>query len=43
MATVPSPDPQPDTGPIEQPQPIVPPVELPPMPGDIDQPAPMQA
>ncbi len=43
MATVPSPDPQPDTGPVEQPQPTVPPVELPSLPDDIDQPAPMQA
>ncbi len=43
MATVPSPEPQPDTGPIEQPQPSVPPVELPSLPDDIDQPAPMQA
>ena len=43
MATVPSPDPQPDTGPVEQPQPTVPPTELPPMPDDNDQPTPMQA
>ena len=42
MATVPQPDPMPDTGPIEQPQPTFPPSELPPLPDDIDQPAPMQ-
>jgi hypothetical protein len=41
MATVPSPDPEPDTGPIESPEPTHPPSELPPMPADIDQPAPM--
>ncbi len=38
MASVPSPDPEPDTGPIENPQPTVPPVELPLMPDDIDNP-----
>ncbi len=41
MATVPSPDPQPDTGPAETPQPTSPPSELPPMPADIDQPSPI--
>ena len=43
MATIPSPDPQPDTGPIEQPQPTMPPSELPPLPDDQDMPTPMQA
>jgi hypothetical protein len=39
MATVPPPDPQPDTGPIETPQPTTPPVELPPNPDDVDNPS----
>jgi hypothetical protein len=39
MSTMPPTEPQPDTGPIEQPQPIVPPAELPPMPDDVDNPA----
>ena len=38
MATVPAPEPEPDTGPIESPQPSVPPTELPPTPDDFDQP-----
>jgi hypothetical protein len=38
MAT--NPNPEPDTGPVEQPEPTVPPSELPPLPGDVDQPAP---
>ena len=39
MASVP--DPEPDYGPVETPEPTAPPTELPPMPGDIDQPAPV--
>jgi hypothetical protein len=39
MATIPPPDPEPDYGPIETPQPERPPNELPPMPGDVDRPA----
>jgi|GEM_PF-2517988 len=38
MATVPIPEP--DYGPVESPQPTVPPRELPPMPGDVDVPEP---
>jgi len=41
MATIPSPEPTPDTGPMETPQPTSPPSEMPPMPADIDQPAPI--
>jgi hypothetical protein len=39
MASIPTEEPMPDTGPIEGPEPTPMPVELPPMPGDIDQPA----
>jgi hypothetical protein len=39
MASIPPEEPMPDTGPIEGPEPTPMPVELPPMPGDIDQPA----
>jgi hypothetical protein len=38
MATIPPTQPEPDTGPIEQPQPTVPPAELPPLPDDVDDP-----
>jgi hypothetical protein len=43
MATNPPTEPQPDTGPVESPEPIDVPTELPPMPGDVDPPVPMQA
>ena len=39
MASIPSPTP--DYGPIDTPQPTEMPTELPPMPGDVDQPAPI--
>ncbi len=39
MASVPSPIP--DYGPVDSPQPSQAPTELPPMPDDFDQPAPM--
>jgi len=39
MATVPNPEP--DYGPVDSPQPTSPPSEMPPMPGDIDMPEPM--
>ena len=39
MASIPNPEP--DYGPVDSPQPTVPPSELPPMPGDIDMPEPM--
>lgn len=38
MATVPNPEP--DYGPVDSPQPTTPPSELPPMPGDVDVPEP---
>ncbi len=38
MATVPNPEP--DYGPVDSPQPTIPPSELPPMPGDVDVPEP---
>ncbi len=41
MATIPPIDPQPDTGPVESPEPTVPPSELPPIPDDVDRPAAM--
>lgn len=34
-------NPEPDTGPTENPQPAIPPAEMPPMPGDVDRPAPV--
>ena len=37
MASVPNPEP--DYGPVDNPQPTAPPSELPPMPGDVDVPA----
>jgi hypothetical protein len=40
MATVPNPEP--DYGPVDSPEPGVPPSELPQTPDDFDQPAPMQ-
>lgn len=39
MATLTPEGPAPDTGPIEGPEPTPVPVELPPMPADIDRPA----
>jgi len=36
-----APNPEPDYGPIDNPEPSSPPSELPPLPGDIDQPAPI--
>ena len=41
MATVPTPEP--DYGPVDSPQPTAPPSEMPPMPGDVDSPAPVDA
>ncbi|HTI30536.1 MAG TPA: hypothetical protein VL405_00265 [Sphingomonas sp.] len=40
MATIPPPDPQPDQGPVETPQPSTPPAEVQPIPGDVDVPDP---
>ncbi len=39
MASIPSPEP--DYGPVDDPQPTSPPAEMPPMPGDLDNPAPI--
>lgn len=39
MATIPMPS-QPDTSPVDSPEPTVPPAETGPMPGDVDMPAP---
>lgn len=41
MASIPNPEP--DYGPVDSPQPIGPPSELPPMPDDVDMPEPMSA
>ena len=42
MASIPPEEPMPDTGPIEGPEPTPMPTELPPMPADYDQPAPVE-
>jgi hypothetical protein len=39
VATIPNPEP--DYGPVDSPQPTVPPSELPPMPDDVDMPEPV--